>query len=114
MTDGEVVEVLDKPLATHEGNPRFVRWYGPPGSTVGEDGRLHVPPSVDWVQYGIVSFDLNDRVIHGGQSIFFLESRQTMGNQCALHRNRGRIGKPGVSGDLLNDCGDGQFVPDEE
>src|SRR4051794_35820341 len=47
MTQDEVVQLLGQPLGTHAGNPGVVRWYGPPGSWVGEDSGLHTPEGSD-------------------------------------------------------------------
>lgn len=58
MTEAEVVLLLGQPLGAHAGNPEVVRWYGPPGSRVGEDGGLHPPDGwVDGDKVAIIVFD---------------------------------------------------------
>lgn len=61
MTQEEVVQLLGQPLRTHAGHPGLVRWYGPPGSWVGEDSGLHTPEGSDGSKAAIIRFDLSGK-----------------------------------------------------
>jgi len=67
MTQAEVIELLGAPLGTHEATPGVVRWYGPPGSSVGEDSGLHTPSGSN-AKSGIFRFDLNGQFTDSGES----------------------------------------------
>jgi hypothetical protein len=66
MTEVEVTQLLGQPIKTHAGNPGVVRWYGPPGSWVGEDSGLHTPEGTDFSKSAIIRFDLDGRIAHDG------------------------------------------------
>lgn len=66
MTEDEVRRLLGEPIRNHAGNPGVVRWYGPPGSWVGEDSGLHTPNGSDGSKSAIIRFDLSGRVAQDG------------------------------------------------
>ena len=57
MSQAQVLQLLGHPLGSHEGFPGVIRWYGPPGTWIGEDGELHAP-SGEYSKAAIIAFDL--------------------------------------------------------
>lgn len=67
LTEDEVIRLLGQPLGKHEGHPGVVRYYGPPGTWVDEDG-LHFPNGSDMFAGGIIRFDVDGKKVVWGQN----------------------------------------------
>ncbi|MBX7106232.1 MAG: hypothetical protein K1X57_19300 [Gemmataceae bacterium] len=76
MTKAEVEQRLGKPFEVRPSTPHVMRWYGPPGSRIHDDGGISPPVGRDYSEIAIVQFDEAGLVAAGSGGYHGLSAKQ--------------------------------------